>query len=142
MLEKRPAGCLYGSVLRKLEVADFILTETANVPSHLPRHAHENSYFCHLLQGKYTEHYGRHNVLCKPSSLTYRSSGQAHEDWLHEEVRVFVLEIPKKWEERLKQDSLSLERATSYRGTYLPLLSSRLNREFHKMDTASSLAIE
>lgn len=142
MLEKRPAGCLYGSALRKLEVAGFILTEAENMSSHLPRHAHENSYFCHVLQGRYTEHYGRQNITCKPWSLTFRSSAQEHEDWLHEPVRVFVLEISKVWEERLKQDSLTLQGATSCRGTYLPQLSAKLNREFHKMDTAALLAIE
>jgi len=142
MLEKRAAGCFYGSVLRKREIADFILTETANVPSHLPCHAHENSFFCHLLQGCYTENYGGHNMLYAPASLTFRSSNQTHEDWVHEEARVFVLEIPKSWEVRLQEDSLTLARATGYHGSYLRLLSTRLNREFHRTDKASPLAIE
>ena len=58
VMERLRPGCLYGRVTKSLGVADFILTETAFDPhSRLPRHAHENSYFCFVLQGAYTERY-------------------------------------------------------------------------------------
>lgn len=77
MPEKLPPGCLYGRVLKSLEVSSFILTETAHTAmSRLPRHAHENSYFCFVLQGTYTELHRKRELVCEPLTLTYRSSGE------------------------------------------------------------------
>ena len=144
MFEKRPSGCLYGQVIKSLEVSSFILTETAHKAlSRLPRHAHENSYFCFVLQGVYTERCGSRELACEPATLTFRHSGETHEDRFHDhDGRVFVLEIPPQWIERLRENSLTLKSTAEFRGGSLPQLTARLNREFHKTDRAASLAIE
>ena len=143
MIERLQPGCLHGRVTRSLRVSDFILTETAfNAHSKLPRHAHENSYFCFVLQGVYTERCGKHEVVCRPSTLTFHASGQPHEDLVHgAEARVFVLELSSRWIERLRADSVTLESTSEFYGT-LPRLCARLNREFHENDNAANLAIE
>jgi len=144
VIERLRPGCLHGCVTRSLGVADFILTETAfDAHSRLTRHAHENSYFCFVLQGIYTERYGNREVVCRPSTLTFRASGQTHEDLVHDaDTRVFVLEISPRWIERLRADSLTLESAFEFYGGALTRLCARLNREFHKTDSAAKLAIE
>ncbi len=144
MFEKLPPGCLHGRILKSLEISSFIMTETAHTAmSRLPRHAHENSYFCFVLQGIYTELYGNRELVCKPSTLTFRHSGELHEDRFHDhDGRVFVLEIPLKWIERLRENSLTLKSTVEFRGGSLPQLTAKLNREFHKTDSAASLAIE
>lgn len=144
VMERLRPGALHGRVTKSLGVADFILTESAFDPhSRLPRHAHENSYFCFVLQGVYTERYGNREVVCQPSALTFRSSGQTHEDLIHDaDTRVFVLEISPQWVERLRADSLRLESAFEFYGGTLTQLCARLNREFHKTDSAAKLAIE
>jgi AraC-like DNA-binding protein len=127
-----------------LKVSDFILTETA-FAAHckLPPHAHESSYFCFVLQGVYTERYGHREVVCKPLSLTFRASGQTHEDLVHEtDARIFVLEISPRWIEKLRADSLTLRSTSEFCGGALPQLCAKLNREFHKSDAAAKLAIE
>ena len=143
-IERLRPGNLHGRVTKSLGVADFILTESAFDPhSRLPRHAHENSYFCFVLQGVYTERYGNREVVCQPSALTFRASGQTHEDLVHgADTRVFVLEISPQWIERLRADSLALESAFEFYGGTLTRLCARLNREFHKTDSAAKLAIE
>lgn len=144
MFEKRPPGCLYGRIIKSLEVSSFILTETAHkAMSRLPSHAHENSYFCFVLQGVYTERHGNRELACEPSTLTFRHSGEAHEDRFHDlDGRVFVLEIPSQWIERLRENSLTLKSTIEFRGGPLPQLTARLNHEFHKTDSAAGLAIE
>ena len=57
-------------------------------------------------------------------------------------VCVFVLEISPRWIERLREDSLTLRSTIEFSGAALPQLSARLNREFHKTDSAAHLAIE
>ena len=144
MIEKLPPGSLHGRPIKSLRVSDFILTETAFDPhSRLPRHAHENSYFCFVLQGTYTERCGNREVVCRPSALTFRPSCQTHEALVHDAAcRVFVLEISHHWIERLRADSLTLESTSDFCEGALPRLCARLNREFHKNDSAAKLAIE
>ena len=144
MVEKLPPGRLHGHVIKSLEVSQFIFTETAHeARSKIPPHAHENSYFCFVLQGTYTEKHGKREVVCKPSTLTFCGSGETHEAVLHDaNVRVFVLELSPRWIERLREDSLKLTSTLEFAGSALPQLSARLNREFHKTDAAAQLAVE
>jgi len=137
-------GASHGHVTKSLAVADFILTEATFEPhSRLPRHAHENSYFCFSLQGVYTERHGTREVVLRPSALTFRSSAQTHEATVHNaETRVFMLELSSHWIERLRADSLTLENEFEFYGGAITRLGARLNREFHKADNAAKLAIE
>ena len=144
MVEKLKPGCLHGRVTKSLKVADFILTETAyDARCKLRPHAHESSYFCFVLQGAYTERFGHREVVCKPSSLSFRPSGLTHEDRVHDAAaRIFVMEISPRWIEKLRADSLRLTNASEFSGGAMSRIIARLNREFHKSDTAAKLAIE
>ena len=144
MIQKLRPGSLYGHVSKSLRVADLILTEAAfDANSRLPRHAHENSYFCFVLQGVYTERYGNREVMCQPSTLAFRQSGQTHEDLVHgADTRVLVLEISSTWIEKLRAESLILANSTEVKGSSMSQLAARLVREFHKTDSAAKLAIE
>jgi AraC family transcriptional regulator len=144
MVETLRPGSLQGRVTKSLSVSDFILTEaTYGARSRLPPHAHERSYFCFVLHGAYTERYGRREILCKPSTVTFRASDEPHEALLHDvDSRVFVVEISPRWIETLRADSLSLSSAYEFCGGTAPRLCASLNREFHKTDSAAKLAIE
>ncbi len=144
MVEKLRPGSLHGRVTKSLRVSDFILTEAAyEARSRLPPHSHERSYFCFVLQGVYTERYARRETLCKPSTVTFRASEETHEALLHDvDSRVFVVEISPRWIDMLRADSLSLKSAYDFCGGAASRLCARLNREFHKSDTAAKLAIE
>jgi len=94
-------------------------------------------------QGAYTEKYGKQEVVCKPSTLTFRGSGEEHEALVSDaNVRLFVLEIYPRWIERLREDSLTLSSTSEFSCGALSQLSVRLYREFHRTDNASHLAIE
>lgn len=144
MVKRLAPGHLHGQTVRSLKIADFILTETAfDANTRLSRHAHENSYFCFVIQGIYTERYGSREVVCRPSALTFRPSEQTHESLVHGiDTRVFVLEISSQWIERLRADSLTLESAPESCGSVSTRICSGLIREFNKTDSAAKLAIE
>ncbi len=144
MHRKLAAGCLHGKIIKSLLVNDFILSETAHpAKSTLLKHSHSNPYFCFVLQGAYTELYGRKELFCNPSTLTFRSAGEEHEDRFHDkDGRVFVVEIPPKWTEKLRENSLKLDSSIKFQNGSLSHLITKLNREFHYMDSTSHLVIE
>lgn len=144
MTKKLAAGCLHGKVLKSLQVNDFILSETWHpAKSKLLKHSHSNPYFCFVLQGSYTELYGKKELVCNPSTLTFRAAGEEHEDRFHNrDGRVFVLEIQSKWINKLRENSLKLDSSNKFQNGALSHLITKLNREFHHLDNASHLAIE
>ena len=144
MIKRLPPGSFHGYITRSINVADFILAESAFAPHYqLPRHAHENSYFCVGLQGHYTERYGSREIVCRPSTVTYRAPDRTHEAVIHgADTRVFMLEISPSWIERLRADSLTLKITSDFCEGALPSLCAKLYREFNKTDTAAKLAIE
>ncbi|MGC2236168.1 MAG: AraC family transcriptional regulator [Pyrinomonadaceae bacterium] len=144
MAEKLLPGRSHGKTIKSLEIAEFIITENIHLANtKLSEHSHENAHFCFVLQGSYSEFHNKREVMCKPSTLTFRPSGELHRDYFHDrDVRVFIIEIPAKWIEKLHDNSLQLNHAANFHDGLLPQLVTRLNREFHQMDMASSLIIE
>lgn len=144
MFEKLLPGCSHGKTLKSLEIAEFIITENVHrAGSKISEHAHENAHFCFVLQGSYSEFDDRRELICKPSTLTFRPPGEVHRDYFHDrDVRVFIIEIPPKWIDKLREHSIQLCRAAEFQDGPLPQLTTRLNREFHQTDTASALIIE
>lgn len=135
---------MHGRILRKRNVADLILTETVYSPqARLEKHAHENAYFCAVLQGSYTEHYGRRQLECERRTLLFRPPNEIHQDVFHSAGgRCFIVEIGAQKIERLREHSLKLEEAADFLDNSLSNLILRLNREFHLMDNSSVLSIE
>src|SRR5512132_2402896 len=129
VIKRLRPGRFHGCITKSIIVADFILTESDFDPhSRLPRHDHENSYFCLGLKGVYTEQLGSRQVVCRPAALTFRASGQTHEAVVHgADTRVFMLEISSPWVEKLRADSLSLRVSDDFCGGALPQLCARLN---------------
>jgi len=63
---KHLSGYPYGETLRNISVPGFTLTETAyNSTLKLPKHSHEQAYFCFVLGGSFTESYGRRSRSCR-----------------------------------------------------------------------------
>lgn len=144
MLKTLEPGCSHGKVLKSYDTAGFIMSEIAySAGGGLSEHSHTNAHFCFVLQGTYIESDNRREVQCKPLTLTFRPPGELHEDRFHnQEVRVFTIEIPPRWIERLRQDSIYLGRSSNFQGGSITRLSARLVREVHQMGTAAGLIIE
>jgi AraC family transcriptional regulator len=144
MVDKLEPGRSHGKVLKSFDTDGLIMTEIVySARSRLSEHSHEYAHFCFVLAGTYTEYHDRQETECAPFTLTFRPPGEAHQDRFHnQEVRVFTIEIPLRWLERLQQDSVYLGRSSSFQGGSITRLSERIVREFHRMDTAAELIIQ
>lgn len=144
MFNKLGLGCSNGKILKSLDTAGFVMTEIAySAESRLSEHSHENAHFCFVLQGSYTESDSKNVLECEPSTLTFRPAGEIHQDKFHnKDVRVFTIEIPTQWIERLRQDSIYLGHSINFRRGAVTRLSERLVKEFYGMETAANLIME
>jgi AraC family transcriptional regulator len=137
------SGYLHGEVLRKNLVANLTLTETLYAADlKLPKHAHEEAYFCFVLQGQYTENYGRRSRSCTPSTLIFHPSNETHSDQFYTAARCFNIQMNAHWQERARQYSLSLNQPFDFRGGVLLQLAMRLYSEFYNDNDCSPLVVE
>src|SRR6266852_27157 len=98
-----PAGQWYAPVTSSRDVAGLGLTETRFPAGYqAPRHSHEQAFFCLVLQGGFTESYGRTAQECRPSTLLFHPASDPHSDRTHTEGRCFIIEIGVRWQDRLR----------------------------------------
>lgn len=137
-------GHLYGYVLRGREVAGLALRETSYPPNlELPRHSHEQAYFCFVLQGTYTEIYGSRTRTCKPSALIIHPPDEIHSDHFHNaRGRCFNVQIDSNYLERIREYSVILDSPIDFYGGLLAHLTMKLYKEFCEAEEASPLVIE
>jgi AraC family transcriptional regulator len=137
-------GNFFGKVLATRKVGDFLLNETVYFPQEkVPRHSHEDGYFCLVRRGSYTEAYGRRRRSCGPFTFAFHPPGEVHSEMFDDrEVRSFNIEITRAWLGRMGEYSLNLNGSAEFRGGPGPALALKLYREFLSTDSASRLAIE
>jgi AraC family transcriptional regulator len=137
-------GKFYGRVQQRTEVAGVGLTETA-YPAYvrLPLHAHHTSYFCFVVNGHYTETYGRRQRLCGPRTLVIHPAGESHSNRFGKAGGLCLnLEFGSAWEKRIGEISPVFESNTTFRDFRTTKSLMQLQRELHLMDNLTPLAIE
>lgn len=143
LIMKLSPGCFYGNILKTISIADFKLTETMYASSlKLPAHTHESSYFCFVLNGNFTEFYGRHSRSCSSSMLVFHPADETHSDHFHTGVRCFNIQMTTQWVERVQRHSSVINSPADFCGGRLSFLATRLYHEFLGTDDFSSLVIE
>jgi AraC family transcriptional regulator len=143
MLKRLTGGQYYGEMLRCHAFAGLTLTETSHSPgAHVPRHCHENAYFCLIRRGTYREEYAGRQRLCGPLMLAFHPPEEVHAEYVDgEEVRSFNIEITPSWL-RGTTGAAALDQPFDSRGGQLVGLAVRLLDEFERPDMSSSLIIE
>ena len=140
---KSLSGCLYGDILGVSSVAGFTLTETVYASSlKLPKHSHEQAYFCFVIDGSFTEVYGKRTRDRRPSTLVFHPAGETHSDHFHTRARCFNLQMGNRWTERAEQLSRIIDTPADFYGGRLAHLTARLYREFREPDEFSALVVE
>lgn len=138
-----PQKCLYGDVVLNALIAGLTLTETSYTSNlTLPKHSHEHAYFCLVLEGNFSEHYGKRLRACRPSTLIYHPSGETHSDRFYTGARCFNIHMNAQWVERLQEYSCFLDSPADFQGGSLAHIGKRLYNEFRNLDNFSSLVIE
>src|SRR5918911_295828 len=137
-------GRSYGEIINRYEDAGLILSESIYRPDTIiDRHSHGHPYFCILLQGSYTETYGRQRRECKPSTVIFHPADELHSDhFLGKGGRLFRFEIKRQLLERISQCSATLSEPADFNGGLLARLASKLYQEFRQPDEVSSLVLE
>ena len=125
-------------------VKDLSLAEAIYAPQlALPKHSHRHAGFCLILQGEYTESYGRTLLECKPSSVKFQPAGEVHSDlYGREKVYSFIVELESKWLTRMDAHGLVGDGPMVFRDSSIAWLMMRLRKEFHSLDEEAPLAIE
>ncbi|HKX26731.1 MAG TPA: AraC family transcriptional regulator [Blastocatellia bacterium] len=139
-----PPGTLYGQTLRSQKVGGFELSERVYPPRYsTPKHSHKQALFCFVMQGNYSEKYGRKARECRPANLLFHPAEEQHAEHFHDSGgRSFVIEMDPTW---LKVVSLPLKMAeepSDFYGGVHELVVRKLYKEFIQMDEASAMIIE
>lgn len=136
-------GCLYGDVVVKTLIAGLTLTETSYAPDlKLPKHTHEQAYFCLVLEGSFAEDNGNRSQACRSSTLIFHPSGETHSDRFYTGARCFNIQMSAQWVERIREHSRVLDSPADFYGGPLAHIAKRLYNEFRNIDNYSSLVIE
>jgi AraC family transcriptional regulator len=141
---KLPAGVFYGKISNHRLVRGIRLTECMYSRAfEIPRHSHESPYFGLVLEGGYAETYGTRQRECVPSTLLYHPSDELHAE-RHDDVvvRIFNIELPLDWQNRISEHATALRTPGEFRSGTPARLARRLYREFLNEDAMSPLAIE
>jgi AraC family transcriptional regulator len=137
-------GQLYGETLRSRKVAGFELSERI-YPARFrtPRHSHKQALFCFVIQGNYTETYGRETRECLPSTLLFHPAEETHAEYFHDSGgRSLIIEVAPEWLEHMREHVAVVDHSAEFHDGITELLARRLYREFAHMDAASALVIE
>jgi AraC family transcriptional regulator len=137
-------GQFYGETKRRSKIGGFSLAETIYPPRlRIPRHSHEDAYFCLILRGSYTETYGSKTRGCSAFTLAFHPQAEVHaEDFDDCEVCSFNVGIQSSCMDHIREHSQVLDRSAHLQGGTAGMLAMRLYSEFWHMDEVSPLAIE
>jgi AraC family transcriptional regulator len=137
-------GSSFGQVVRHRAAAGFTLTETTYAPGlQVPRHAHEYAFFYTVLEGDYTETFGRIALTPRPFALVFHPAGEVHSHHCGDGGgRCFNIDLAPHWIDRMNEYCPVPQSATDLEGGLLSWLATRLYREFREADPLSALSIE
>lgn len=133
-----------GKQVQNCELEGFTLIETMYSPGFkMPRHSHELTHFSLVLQGTYTERYGRRSRAGKPSILVIHPQNEDHSvNFDNAGARIFSVVVKPHWLERVREHTSVLDNPADFRGGLPITLAHRLYHECQEMDEVSPLIIE
>ena len=140
-----PDGKFFGETVRKIQTANFGLSETFYPAfSRLPLHTHESPYFGFVLDGTYVETADRCRRVRNSQSLVYHPAGEQHEQLFEScAVRLFRIEIGSQYCSELQECDLRLNHSGgSVQDGDISILVRRIYRELDIADDASALISE
>lgn len=72
-------GCYYGSVIKRKEFSNIIITENIyDGSASIPFHFHTNPYFCYVLKGQYEEVSGKSKLQCTTDDILIHPAFAEH----------------------------------------------------------------
>lgn len=130
-----------GTVVRR--TPDLLFYETCH-PAHaqLPRHTHENPYFCFVVSGAFTETSHGRARTCEPGTVIFNPAGVEHRDEIGARgSRAFVVQLDPGWS-TARCDTTHDPGWVTIGGEMAASLAARLRREAQLWEPTSPLVIE
>lgn len=137
-------GQYYGDILKKHQCCGLTMSELKHEQARkLPRHSHEQAFFCLVLDGYYRERYGLKAIEYQSFTMLFHPPGMTHEDEIgRRNTRLFSIELQPQWMDRLREYSAAPPTSIDLHGGELVWLGTRLYREYRELNACSPLAIE
>jgi AraC family transcriptional regulator len=131
-----------GRVVKQALIAGFELAETFYPAKYqTPRHSHDYTYFCFILQGAYTLRYRGLGHLCQPAQLLFFPQDTDHACRVHTHSRCFNFHLDSQLAEYTKSRKHSSEDMVIQRRPELIKLCLRLRKEAQSPDEFSQLSV-
>jgi AraC family transcriptional regulator len=109
----------------------------------VPKHAHENAFFCMALRGVCTEVYGRRVRRFEPSVMSFLPADHSHSlNFYKPGMSSFSIEIEPVLMNLVREYSLKVDDSLHFETGQLTLLLKRAYSEFRQRDAATPLTIE
>lgn len=130
--------------LPELRLPGLTLAIASYVPlQKVPRHSHENAFFCMALSGVCTETYRAEERTYEPSVLSFLPAGETHSLKFYQMgLHSLGIEVELPFIERMRDCSLGIAGSVHCHGGQLALLCKKVYSEFRQMDDVAPLAIE
>jgi len=133
-----------GGASQTLSAGGFILTETVRSRGQvLSRHCHEHTNIALVLRGVFLETVNERPCEIDFYSLILRPGGEPHANRYEKtDACCLIIEVQPQRLEMIREVSSVLDSAAHIRKSWVPILTSKVYREFRTSDSVSSLVIE
>jgi AraC family transcriptional regulator len=138
-------GEYLGREVARRALDDVVLTETAyGAGSRLPRHTHEDPYFCLVLSGSYSESFcASETWTCTPATLLFHPAEAAHANRFGgSDARCFNIQLRGAWARRIDDGAARLKEPLLLRRGPAADLAAQIYAELRGNDDVSPLIIE
>jgi AraC family transcriptional regulator len=142
--QRLEVGRFFGTNAISRRGEGFTLSQTRYAAGlRVPQHFHEQAYFCLLLDGRYSEEYGRRSVIYNPMSIVFHPPQEIHHGHIARDGGdCFHVEIAPPWLARLEQHGRVPTEPVDRHAGELVELGRRLFLEFQAERDAWPLLVE
>lgn len=141
---KLASGQYYGSIFQTANINGLILTKSDyEQQSSIPKHYHNNPYFCYVLDGCYTEHSSQKRITCSKGDIIFHPKETEHyNQFKNSAASCFNIEFSGVWIGKIADSKLEQKNILSQNHPEIQNIFRKIYREFIDADTLSDLMIE
>ena len=143
MVNQLKKGEYFGKHFHKLQLDNFLITDTEYTHEKVDWHSHENPYFTYLLQGKLLEAIKNETYYLTPGTLLFHNWQDAHYNIKPPQfTRGFHIEMNSKWFEKYDLKSFDFQGSLHLDNPYSKELMTKIFFESKILDKSSQTSIE
>jgi AraC family transcriptional regulator len=137
-------GKFIGQTRKETNAQGFTFVEVLDrSDEEVPRHTHEDSHFCFILDGAYITSARNVDKICSPATLLFNPEGTTHQDRFYSRGgRFFTVSISAENLNRVRDGIDLIDHATGLSDFEATWLATRLYRESRIPDQFSPLIME